>query len=109
MYENDQSAVCADAWLAEHLGALGLQFGLGGVDVGHLEADMVLSAGRISGQKVMQRAVLAQGLDQLDLAVGRIDEADPYPLRRQVEGLVDRRRAEHVAIERDALLDRRGG
>src|SRR3546814_17763849 len=48
-------------------------------------------------------------LDPLYLAVGDIDEARPHPRRRQVERLVDLGRARHVAIERDALLDRWGG
>ena len=61
------------------------------------------------GEEAVQRAVLAERLDQLYLAVGRVDEADPHALRRQVERLVDPGCAEHVAIERDALLDRWGG
>src|ERR1700712_1639345 len=79
------------------------------MDVGNLEADMMLPAGRVLCQEAMDRAVLAIGLDQLDLAVGRVDEADPHALGRQIEGLVDLRRAKQVAVERDALLDRGGG
>src|SRR3546814_13799855 len=70
---------------------------------------MMLPAARVLRQEAVQRRILSQRLDQLDLAVGGIDEAHPHPLRRQVERLVDLGRAQHVAIERDALLDRWGG
>src|SRR3546814_20250687 len=70
---------------------------------------MMLPAARVLRQEAVQRRILSQRLDQLDLAVGGIDEAHPHPLRRQVERLVDLGRAQHVALERDALLDRWGG
>src|SRR3546814_7609070 len=70
-----------------------LHLGLGGVNIGHFEADVVLSARRVLLEELHDRRVLAQRLDQLDLAVGRIDEAHTHALRRQVERLVDLRRA----------------
>ena len=88
--------------------ALGLELGLGGVDVGHLEADMMLPAGRVLGEEPRDRRVLAQRLDQLDLAVRRVDEADPHALRaagRTARGsTVAPSRSRYIAI---ALLDRR--
>ena len=45
--EEHQRAVRADAGLAEHARALGLELGLGGVDLGHFEADMMLPAERV--------------------------------------------------------------
>ena len=87
--------VRADARLAEDARALGLELGLGGVDVGHLEADVMLAAERVLLEELRDRRVFAQRLDQLDLAVGRIDEADAHALRGQVERLAVRLGAEH--------------
>src|SRR5439155_17695272 len=69
--------------------------------------DVMLPAGRVLLQELGDRAVLAQRLQQLDLAVRRVDEAHPHALCRQVERFVDLRRTEQVAIHRDAFLDRR--
>src|SRR3546814_6638949 len=66
MHEDDGRAVRADARLAQHLGALRLHLGLGGVDVRHLEADMMLPAARVLRQEAVQRRILSQRLDQLD-------------------------------------------
>src|SRR6476659_10385333 len=105
--EEDQRPMGADARLTEHAGALGLELGLGGVDVGHLEADMVLAAERIALEELHDRRVLAQRLDQLDLRIGRVDEADADALRGEVEGGAMRLGAEHGPIGVEALLDRR--
>src|SRR6478672_2060413 len=105
--EEDQRPMGADARLTEHAGALGLELGLGGVDVGHLEADMVLPAERIALEELHDRRVLAQRLDQLDLRIGRVDEADADALRGEVEGGAMRLGAEHGPIGVEALLDRR--
>src|SRR3546814_7939105 len=71
------------------------------------EADVVLSARRVLLEELHDRRVLAQRLDQLDLAVGRIDEAHTHALRRQVERLVDLRRAKQADVHFDRFLDRR--
>ena len=49
--EDHRRAVRADPGLAEHPGALRLHLGLGGVDVGDLEADMMLASLRVSTVK----------------------------------------------------------
>ena len=45
--EEDQSAMRADARFAEDAGALGFEFGPGGVDLRDLEADVMLSSERV--------------------------------------------------------------
>ena len=75
----------ADARLAEHARALALELGLGRVDVGHLEADMMLPAARVLLEELRDRRSLAQRLDQLDLAVRayrRSRPARPAPAGR---------------------------
>ena len=47
VHEEDERTVRADARFAEDAGALGLELGLGSVDVRHLEADVMLAAERI--------------------------------------------------------------
>src|SRR3546814_3450668 len=104
MDEDDRRSVRADAGFAQHLCALCLHLGLGGVNIGHFEADVVLSARRVLLEELHDRRVLAQRLDQLDLAVGRIDEAHTHALRRQVERLVDLRRAKQADVHFDRFL-----
>src|SRR3546814_21095377 len=70
-------------------------------------ADVVLSARRVLLEERHDRRVLAQRLDQLYLAVGRIDEAHTHALRRQVERLVDLRRAKQADVHFDRFHDRR--
>ena len=55
MDEEHRRAVRADARLAEHARALGFELGLGGVDVGHLEADVVLAAERVLLEELRDR------------------------------------------------------
>ena len=83
--EEHGRAVRADAGFAEDACAFGLELGLGGVDVGDLEADVVLAAERVLVEELRDRRIVAERLDQLDLAVGRIDEADADALRGKVE------------------------
>ena len=56
-----------DPRLAEHALALGLELGLGRMDIGHLEADMMLPARRVLLKECRDRGVAGQRLDQLDL------------------------------------------
>ena len=65
--------------------ALALEMGARGGDVGDFEADMVLAAARVLLEELDDRRVRAQRLDQLDLHIGRIDEAHAHALRGQVE------------------------
>ena len=104
--EEDGGAVGADARFTEDARALGFELGLGGVDVGDLEADVVLAALRVLVEKPRDRGAVAQGLDQLDLAVGRVDEADADALRGKVKGGAVPLGAEHLAVELEAVLDR---
>src|SRR4029079_14615649 len=105
--EEDERAVRADARLSEDARALGFELGFRGVDVGNLEADMVLPAQRVLLEEFHDRRVLAQGLDQFDLRIGRVDEADTDALRGKIECWAVRLGAEHLAIGFEALLDRR--
>src|SRR6185369_14243986 len=105
--EEDERPVRADARLAEDASAFGLEFGLGRVDLGHLEADVMLPAERVLLEELHNRRIRTQRFDQLDLAIGGVDEADPYALCRKVERLAMRLGAEHVAVELEAPLDRR--
>ena len=78
MEEDDRHAVGADVRLASPKdgGALGPHLVAGGQDVRHLETDVVLAAARVLVQEVLNERVVATSLDQLDLRVGQIDEAD---------------------------------
>jgi hypothetical protein len=76
--EDDQRTMGADARLAQHGGALGDQAVAGLVDVLDLEADVVLAALGVLGQEAVDRRGLAIGLDQLDLAVGQVDERQTH-------------------------------
>src|ERR1044072_2619699 len=107
MDEEDERAMRADARLAEDARALSLEFGLGGVDLGHLEADVMLPAERVLLEELHDRAILAEWLNQLDLVVGRVDEAAADPLGGQVERRAMRFGVEHVAIGFEAPFDRR--
>src|SRR3954454_8804831 len=106
VYKEDERAVRADARLAEHARALRLELGPGGLDVGHLEADMMLPAEGVLLEELHDRRVRPERLDQLDLAVGRVDEADADALRGKVEGGPVRLGAEHRAVHGQAVLDR---
>jgi hypothetical protein len=63
----------------------------------------MLPAGRVLLEELSDRRILAQRLDQLDLRIGRVDEADPHALRRKVERFAMRLGAEHRAVELEAL------
>src|SRR5688572_26917738 len=107
MDEEYERAMRADARLAEHPRALGLELGLGGTDVRHLEADVVLAAERLALQEFDDRRIRTQRLDQLDLRIGRVDEAHADALRRQVKRLSVRLGSEHRPIKLKVPLDRR--
>jgi hypothetical protein len=68
---------------------------------------MMLPALWILLEEPRDRRLRAKRLDQLDLAVRRIDEADAYALRGQVERRAMRFRAEEGEVELQAPLDRR--
>src|SRR3712207_4513422 len=102
--ENNRRAMRPDPRLAKHFCTLRLHLPLGLVDVRNLEAHMMLATRGVLHEEGDEGRALAQRLNQLDLAVRRIDEADADTLRRQIERLMDLRRTEEVAIERDALL-----
>ena len=57
----------------------------------------------------MDRRILTEWLNELDLAVGRIDKTDFDALGRHVERFMDRRCAHDVTPEVDAVIDRRCG
>ena len=79
------------------------------LDVRHLEAEVMLPALGIALEEFHDRRVRAQRLDQLDLAVGRVDEAHPHPLRRQVERLPHHLRPHPLAVQGDRLPIDGGG
>src|SRR5579884_32678 len=111
MDENDRRPMRADAGLAgpEHGGALGPQGVAGGIDVLDLEADVVLAAARVAREEALQRGVLAQRLDQLDLGVRQLDEAEGDPLLGQRPDRGDVRGAEELAVDLQRPFDRWGG
>ena len=85
--EDHRHAVRADAGLAgaEHGRTSRAHRVARGDDVGHLEADMMLAAGRELLQEAPYRRRFAQRLDQLELAVGEIDERHRHALLGQRE------------------------
>ena len=116
MHKKDKRPVRPDPRLAQHAFALAFEPGLGGVDIGHFVAHVVLAPGGVLVEERLDRGVARQRLDQLDLRAaerairaGRIDEADFDPLLGQVERLMNLRRPHDIAIERDAVGDRGRG
>src|SRR5438309_11896470 len=85
MHEEDTCPMRPDARFAEDARALGFELGLGGVDVGDLEADVMLSAERVLLEEFCNWRVFPERLDQLDLRIGRVDEAHADSLRGEVE------------------------
>src|SRR5689334_4997678 len=81
MEEEDRRAVGADPGGAENTDAFAFEPGPRRRDVRYLEADMVLPARRILLEEIDDRGVRPERFDQLDLAVRRVDEADPDALR----------------------------
>ena len=75
------------------------------VDVSHLEADVVLPAGRVLRKEADERRIVTQRFDQLDLAVGQVHEADINALLRHRLGFGDVGGAQHVAIQLHGLGD----
>src|SRR5665213_2303566 len=81
----------------------------GGQDVGDLEAEVVLAALGVLRQEAVDRRVGAIGLDQLDLGVGQVDEAEGDALFGQGAGLGEGRGAQESAVNLDRGRDRRRG
>ena len=103
-----------DARLAQHALAQRLERRLGRVNIGHFVAHVVLPPGGVLRQKAGDPGIARQRLDQFDLRAvqrairtRRVDEAHLHALLRQVEGLMDLRRAHHVAPEHNAVRNRR--
>ena len=84
MDKNHERAVRANTGLAQNFGALFLHVCFGLVDIRHLETDMVLPALRVLLDELLDRAIVAQRLDELDLAVRQIDERELNALRGQL-------------------------
>ena len=83
--KEDQCPVSTDARIAENPRTLGFEFGFGSMDIGHFEAQVMLSAERIFLEESGDRRRFAKRLDQLDLGVRSADEANPDTLRGKVE------------------------
>jgi len=109
MHEEDRRPVRPDPRLAEHAAALPFEPRPGRVNLGHLEAQVVLPAERIAREEAGDRRIRPQRLEQFDLAVRGIDEAHPHALRGQVERLADHLRAHRLAPERDRPVERGRG
>ena len=107
MDENHQRSMGADAGLAQNLGALFLHVRFGFVDIRHLEADMVLSAFRVFLKEVDDRRFLAQRLDNLQLRVRQVDEANAHALRRHVERLDELGSDIKRSVSFERIFDRR--
>ena len=112
--EENQRAVRADPGFAQHALAHGLKLGLGGVDIGHFVAHMMLPAGRVLLKEAGDRGVAGQRLDQLDLRAvqrtiraGSVDKADLHALIGQIKRRVDLGRAHNVAVKHDGVRDGR--
>jgi hypothetical protein len=75
--EEDEGAVGADARFAEDACAFGFELGLGRMDVGDFEADVMLAAERVPFEEAPDGRGFAERLDQFDLRIGCVDEADP--------------------------------
>ena len=85
VHEEDERAVRSDAWIAEDSRSLRFELGLGGVNVRHFKAHVLLSSERVLFEELHDGRILAEGLDQFDLRVRSIDETHADALRRQVE------------------------
>jgi len=109
MQEEDQGAMRADTRLAQHLDALGLEIGLGGLDIRNLEADMVLPAQRVLREKNYGSASFRPAARSARSGCWVYRRTHPHALRRHVERIMDFRRAHDVAVERGGFFDRRGG
>ena len=87
--EKDQRPMRPDPRLPQHAHALALEPGLRLTNIRHLETDMMLPPKRILGEKAKDRRLLPQRLDQLDLAIGRIDKADADALSGEIERIAN--------------------
>jgi hypothetical protein len=66
---------------------------------------MVLAASRVLFQKTSDGACVIYWLDQLNLAVWQINKTNPDALFLHGEFVVNFCCAQHIAIQRNALLD----
>ena len=98
MEEEDRRAVRPDPRVPKDAHAFAVVECPRRLDVRNLEAEVVLPALGIALEELDDRQVRAQRLDQLDLAVGRVDEADADTLRRQVERLPHHLRPHPLAV-----------
>src|SRR3546814_17586707 len=80
--KNNSRPVCPDSRFTQNFRAVGFHFCVGYMNICNFKTTMMLSALRVLFQKLGNRAILTQGLDQFDLTVGRINEAHPYALGR---------------------------
>ena len=87
--------------------AVRLELRLGDLNVRDFEAHVVLAAQRVLLEEFRDGRMVAERFDQLDLRIGRVDEADADALRGEVEGGTVRLGIEHGAVKLEALLDRR--
>ena len=114
MHKEYQRPVRTNARLAQHAFAHGLKLGFGGVDIGHFVTQMMLPTLGVLFKERRDAGVPRQRLDQLNLRpvlraveTGSINKANFHPLNGQVKWIMDFRRTHHVAVERDAVRDRR--
>src|SRR5689334_9500358 len=98
MDEEHRRAVRTDSCRAEDPCALALEPGTCLLNVLRFKADVVLSTRRVFLEEVHDRRSLAERLDQFDLAVGRVHEADADALRGKVERFAMRLDAEHGPV-----------
>src|SRR5262245_57232862 len=98
MEEEDRRTMCANARRPEDANALFAIEDTRSLDIGHFEAQMVLPAFGIPLEELKDRRVRAQRLDQLDLTIGRVDEANAHALSRKVERLAHYFRAHPLAV-----------
>ena len=78
-------------------------------NVGHFEAQMMLAAPGIAFEEFVDRAVIAQRLEQFDLGIGQMHEGDANPQMREVLRLCRIVRAVELGIGRLGGLDIRHG
>ena len=114
MHKEYQRPMRTNARLAQHAFTHRLKLRLRGVNIGHFVTQMMLATLGVLFKERRDAGVPRQRLDQLNLrsiqravGAGRIDKANLHPLIRQVERLMNFRRAHDIAIKHDAIGDGR--
>ena len=107
--EKDECAVRADAGFAEDARALGFELGLGGVDVGDFEADVMLAAERVLLEELQRSARFRRAARSARSALGVSTKQTRTPCAGRSKAGAVRLGVEHGAVEFEALLDRRRG